>query len=526
MGTIVIDPVTRIEGHLKVEAVVEGGVVKEARSAGMLFRGFEIILKGRDPRDAQHLTQRVCGVCPTAHALAAALALDTAFGIDDRIPDNGRILRNLIHGSNYLQSHILHFYHLAALDFVDVTDAGKYQGNDPGLQSVKKFIQRAGDRQDPGALGPFAPRYEGDYRLPAAVNQAAVAHYLQALDMRRTAHEMASIFAGKQPHAVAVVPGGVTMLPTPDNITAFYWRLNQLRDFIDNVYIPDVVAVAEAYGDYFGIGVGPGNFLSYGVFDLDGKEKDQTRRKRLHAQGTVSASDLKHRPLDPGKITEEVAASWYSSKSGLHPSEGETVPDSKKDGAYSWLKSPRYEDSVYEVGPLARMLVSYVAGNPQVKKLIDDTLSHFKAQPSALVSVLGRHAARALETKLVADAMAEWVLQLKPGEPISVNYTMPDEGQGVGLWEASRGALGHWLRISGGKIANYQLVVPTTWNASPRDSKEQPGPIEQAIVGTKVKDESNPVEIVRIVRSFDPCIACAVHLVTPQGRDLAQFQML
>ncbi|MFH1140996.1 MAG: nickel-dependent hydrogenase large subunit, partial [Chloroflexota bacterium] len=253
---------------------------------------------------------------------------------------------------------------------------------------------------------------------------------------------------------------------------------------------------------------------------------DLARRKRLHFQGTTSAADLKHNPLDPAKIAEYVKSSWYKSKSGLHPSRGETEPDATKAGAYSWLKSPRYDGKVYEVGPLARMVVSYVAGEPTVRELVDSTLAHFGAKPGALFSVLGRHAARALDCKFVADKLANWVLELKPGGPVCAEYSPPSEGEGMGLWEAPRGALGHWIKIEGGKIRNYQCVVPTTWNASPADDRGQPGPIEQAITGTRIRDESNPFEIVRIVRAFDPCIACAVHLVTPKGTELRRFRVL
>ncbi|MFH1087403.1 MAG: nickel-dependent hydrogenase large subunit, partial [Chloroflexota bacterium] len=482
-------------------------------------------LQGRDPRDAQHLTQRICGVCPTAHALASTLNLDSAFGIADKIPENGRILRNLIQGANYIQSHVLHFYHLAALDYVDVTKVADYDGKEPALVSAREFVKRALSANDLTMLGPFVPRYEGDYRLPPEVSRTAVAHYVQALDMRRQAHEMSSIFSGKMPHQVAVVPGGATETPTVDKIANFLWKLQELRQFIDNVYIPDVLAVAGVYSDYFEIGKGCGNLLSYGVFDLDVKEKDLARRKRLHFQGITSAADLKHNPLDPAKIAEYVKSSWYKSKSGLHPSRGETEPDAAKAGAYSWLKSPRYDGKVYEVGPLARMVVSYVAGEPTVRELVNSTLAHFGAKPGALFSVLGRHAARALECKFVADNMASWVLELKPGEPVCAEYSPPSQGDGMGLWEAPRGALGHWIKVEGGKIKNYQCVVPTTWNASPADDRGQPGPIEQAITGTRIKDESNPFEIVRIVRAFDPCIACAVHLITPKGTELRRFRV-
>jgi len=518
MGKIVIDPITRIEGHLKIEAVVEGGEVKDARSTGTLFRGFELILKGRDPRDASQLTQRICGVCPQVHATASVLCLDSAFGISDKITDNGRIMRNLLLGSNFIQSHVLHFYHLAALDYVDVTKVADYEGTDPALKSIKKFISR-------GELGPFAPRYEGDYRLSDDVDRAATAHYVQALDIRRKAHEMLSILGGKMPHNCATVAGGVTEHPTVDKVTSFLWKLNEIRDFIDDVWLPDIVAVAEAYSDYFQIGSGCGNLLAYGVFDLDGKEPDYLKRNRLLRSGTVS-SDLNRGEVDARKIAEYVSHSWYEdSTSGRYPGEGDTAPHPHKKGGYSWIKSPRYDGKVYEVGPLARMVVNYVAGNSTVKGLVDPVLAHFGAGPEALFSVLGRHAARALECKYVADSMTDWLLQLNPNEPVYTEYEIPEKAAGMGLVCGPRGALGHWIQIEDGKIANYQCVVPTTWNASPRDDNGQPGPIEQALIGTKIRDEENPFEIVRIVRSFDPCLACAVHAITPKGNELARFRI-
>jgi hydrogenase large subunit len=518
MGKITIDPVTRIEGHLKIEAMVEDGEVKEAKSTGTLFRGFELILRGRDPRDASQLTQRICGVCPQTHATASVLCLDSAFSIADKITDNGRILRNLLLGANYIQSHVLHFYHLAALDYVDVTKVADYEGNDPTLKSIKSFISR-------GALGPFAPRYEGDYRLPDEVDRAATSHYVQALEMRSKAHEMLALFGGKMPHNCATVAGGVTEHPTIDKITSFLWRINEIREFIDSVYVPDIVAVAEAYPDYFEIGAGCGNLLAYGAFDLDGKEADYLKRQRLLHSGTVSA-DLKRGEVDAGKIAEYVKHSWYEdSSTGRYPGDGETAPQPGKDAAYSWIKAPRYDSTVYEVGPLARMAVNYVDDDSTVKGLVDPVLSHFGAGPSALFSVLGRHAARALECKYVADSMADWVLQLKPGEPVYADYAIPDQASGMGLVCGPRGALGHWIQIEDAKIANYQCVVPTTWNASPRDDAGNPGPIEQALLGTKVRDEKNPFEIVRIVRSFDPCLACAVHVITPKGRELGRFRI-
>ena len=504
MSKIVIDPITRIEGHLKIETVVEDGVVKDARSSGNLFRGIELILRGRDPRDAQVITQRICGVCPQSHGVAAALSLDSAFGIGDKIPPNARIIRNLIQGAHVAQDHILHFYHLAALDYVDITDVAKYEGKDSNLNSVKDFISR-------GELGPFVPRYEGDYRLPPDINQQATAHYLEAFEIRRIGHEMVSIFSGKIPHSVGIVPGGVTTTPTINMIISFLWKLRRLQDFIDNTYIPDVLAVAGAYPDYCEIGAGCKNLLSYGAYDLEGKEPDLTQRKRLFKQGTTSA-DFKPGNLDINKITEGVTHSWYEDyPNGRHPSQGETKPEYGKEGAYSWVKAPRYDGKVHEVGPLARVAVTYAHGNPIVKNMVDSALAQLKAPPSVLFSVMGRHLARALSAKLIADSMEKWLLELKPGESTFVEYSIPEEGTGVGLTEAARGALGHWIEIKNKKIANYQCVVPTTWNASPRDDNGNPGPIEQAIIGTKIQDKDNPFEIVRIVRSFDPCLGCAIH---------------
>ncbi len=518
MGTIIIDPVSRIEGHLKLEAVVDGGKVKEAKSSGTLFRGLELIMRGRDPRDAQRITQRICGVCPTSHSTAAALNLDSAFGIADKIPDNGRIIRNLILGAAHIADHILHFYHLVALDYVDVAKLAKYDGNDPALNSIKGFIAR-------GELGPFVPRYEGDYRLTDTANEQAIAHYVLAFDMRRKSQEMLALFGGKMPHNMGIIPGGVASVPTVDSMTSFLWKLKELQGFIDNVYLPDVLAVARVYSDYFEIGQGCRNLLAYGSYELDGMEADLTKRNRFFKPGTTSIN-LKFGEFNPFKITEEVKHSWYAdSISGRHPSQGDVVADEEKKGAYSWLKSPRYSGMVFEVGPLARIMVNYVGGNPGFKSLVDSVLSQTKLSADKMFSVMGRNLARALETKLIADAMAEWILELRLGEPAYISYEIPQESTGIGLVGAARGALGHWIKIKEGKIANYQVITPSTWNISPRDDKDQPGPLEQSIIETKIKDEANPFEIVRIVRSFDPCLACSVHLLSPQGHDLGKFRV-
>jgi Ni,Fe-hydrogenase I large subunit len=512
-----IAPVTRIEGHLSIEAEVENGKVASARVAGEMFRGWEIILKGRDPLDAQQITQRICGVCPACHAQASSLALDAAFGVHP--PDNGRIIRNLILGSNFIQSHILHFYHLAALDYVDVTAILKYQGRDRKLNKVKKW---AGGEVASGrwnALAPFLPRFKGDYIEDTELNIACVAHYLEALEMRRKAHEALAIWGGKMPHEIAIFPGGVSETPTVDKIASYLSYIKELQSFVENVYVPDVLTVAKAYKQYFKIGKGCGNLLAYGVFETNNEGTKKFIGGGTYIGGKVAA-------LDASKIAEYVGHSRYSSASGRHPSNGETVPDSKKSGAYSWLKSPRYEGAVCEVGPLARMGVAYLTGtNEKAKKLVADALKELGAEVSDLFSVLGRHAARALECKLVADACAEWVLELKPGQPVHTKFETPKEGVGMGLTEGPRGALGHWIRIKDSKIDLYQCVVPTTWNCSPQDDQGKAGPVEQSLIGTPVADPENPIEVLRVVRSFDPCLACAVHLVDCEGRTLQQFRV-
>jgi hydrogenase large subunit len=312
---IKVDPITRIEGHMAVDCVVDDGVVKEARSQGTMFRGFEIILKGRDPRDASRFAQRICGVCPSAHSTASSLCLDDAFGIKDKIPKNGRLIRGLIFGSNFLQSHILHFYHLAALDYVD---AARTVGN----------------------VSPFVPRYEGDYRVSKEVTDELVGHYVQALDIRRKCHEMLAIFGGKMPHNVGIVAGGVTLQPTEDRITNFLWRLNEIREFIDNVYLPDVIAVAKAYDDYFGIGKGCGSYMSYGGL--------YSQVGTLFQSGVVSEK-LEYEEFDMKHITEDVKHSWLADMhTGMNPADSDTEPDMTKAEAYSFLKSPRYKGKVFE----------------------------------------------------------------------------------------------------------------------------------------------------------------------------------
>ena len=505
---ITIDPVTRIEGHMKVEVTVDAGRVKDAKCVGTMFRGFENIIAGRYPVDAVRLAQRVCGVCPTIHGTASAKGLDHAFGIADKIPENGRLVRNLLMGSNYLQSHILHFFALAALDFVDVTALADYEGSDSELKSVRAFI----DRKE---LSPFFPRYEGDYRCDKATNIELVRSYLKALHIRRVTHEMLSIFGGKAPHNIGIVPGGVASQVTPDKIAGFFGKLDEIRQFTEDVYIPTILRVAAVYGDYFDVGKGCARYLSYGAFDMDNASVDPLSRNRLWCAGMLDDGKLQAASQD--KIAEEVACSRYSDDCAVRPAEGKTTPQGEKQGAYSWIKAPRYDGAPAEVGPLARVLINYAAGEQTVKDEVDAALSAAGADADKLHSVMGRHLARALEARMLAKAMVGWLRELKPYEPAAVEFTIPDEAAGAGLVGGPRGALGHWVQIKDKVIRRYQMIVPTTWNASPRDASGTPGPIEQALLATKVKDCDNPFEVVRIIRSFDPCLACAVHVLTAAG---------
>lgn len=493
---ITVDPLTRIEGHLRVEVEVENGKVIDAWTSGTLFRGLELILQGRKAEDAWLVTQRACGVCPVPHGFASSRSIEDAYKL--KMTDNARLVRNLIMGFQYINSHILHFYHLAALDYVDVTSVAKYKGNDAHLNEVKSLIA-AGD------TAPFTPRYEGDYRLPDEANIEAVAQYVEALTIYRRANEALALLGGKFPHVMTAVPGGVTVKLTPTIVSQLVGYLKEAQEFIENKYIPLVKAVAPFYLDYGQIGAGCGNFLAWGEFqDASGDPKAQ-----LFPRGVIMGGDIANvLDADVAKVAEHVAHSWYEGSDAKAPLEGETKPaytsfgEHAKDGEkYSWLKAPRYEDKPMEVGPLARMLVRQDAGLLDLAKALN-------IGPS----VLARIAARALEAKIVADAMLGWLTELKLDGPTFTAYE-PHSGEGNGLAEAPRGALSHHINIEGGRIKNFQLVVPTTWNAGPRDANGVRGPMEEALVGTPVKDVSQPVEICRVVRSFDPCIACAVHVV-------------
>ena len=504
MTTITIDPITRLEGHLAVSLEITNGKVSSARCAGTMFRGFEQILSGRDPLDAVQITQRICGVCPMDHGVASSLCLEQALGATP--PDNGRILRNLILGSSFIQSHILHFYQLSALDFVDITAMLKYAGDDSQLVALRDWVKAQVATRGAFAATPFLPRYSGDYLDGADANIAAVRHYLQALQMHRLAQQMVAVFGGRSPHPGALVPGGVTSTPTVDTIEAFRAMLAEVRAFITDAYLPDVFAVAGAFRRYFEIGRGPDALLAYGVFP-----EDAGGTRKLLAGGCYANRSVQ--PTDTTRIREETRCSWSGSATGLHPARGRTEPTPGKADAYSWVKAPRYDGRVVEVGPLARVMVTHASGaSPALSTALTSALRQLGLTEDAMFSAMGRHLARALECRLVADACAAWLDQLRPGKPtMAAPYRIPESGSGAGLTEAARGALGHWIEISGRVIAQYQCVVPTTWNCSPRDDQGRPGALEQALVGVPIADPDNPLEALRVVHSIDPCLACAIH---------------
>jgi ferredoxin hydrogenase large subunit/hydrogenase large subunit len=498
-----IDPVTRIEGHLAVSIEVGSNQVAKAYSKGEMFRGFELILKGRDPLDAQQITQRICGVCPVSHGNASILAQDAAYGV--KPPTNGRLLRNLILGANYIQSHIIHFYHLSALDFVDIAAITRYGGKDPLLQKLKAWVKSQHKANVLHPAAPFLPRYQGDYIEDPEINITAIRHYLEALEMRALAQRMGAIFSGKMPHVASFVPGGVTEKVTAHKIAAYQSMLSKLQTFIDHKYLPDVTGVAAAYPDYFRIGKGPGNFMSYGVFPESGDGHTRMLPRGVWIDGRLQS-------FNKTRIAEDVTHAFYQSSKRLSPFDGETRPAPNKDNAYTWVKAPRYDGKVVEVGPLARMWIAcHQKGPSDVRIWVDRLLAKLGRGPADLISTMGRHAARAIECKLVAQSCARWLSQLKPGAPAFHDFHIPSKASGIGLTEAPRGALGHWLEIDNHKISRYQCVVPTTWNCSPRDNNNQPGPVEQALAGTPIADKDNPIEATRVVRSFDPCLACAIH---------------
>ncbi len=565
---IVVDPITRIEGHLRIEAEIKDGKVVDAYSSGTMVRGFEIILKGRDPRDAWAFTERACGVCTTVHALASVRTVEDALKIT--VPPNAELIRNLMFCAQYLQDHVVHFYHLHALDWVDVGSALKadpkktaeiaqsisnWPNSSPGYYSdlQKRLITFV----ESGQLGIFANGYwgHGAYKLPPEVNLLGVAHYLEALEWQKEVVKIHTIFGGKNPHPNYLV-GGVPCAINIDETNAINAErlayvgtlFDQASDFVNKVYIPDLLAVAGFYKDWGAIGGGLPNYLAYGDLPMNGYG-DPTKYK--FARGAILNRNLgkvhEVDGRDAQEIEEYISHSWYEyadgDEVGKHPWAGETKlkysgPKPPYDHLdvekkYSWLKTPRWKGHPMEVGPLARMLVSYASGNQEVKDIVDATLKTLDVPVAALFSTLGRTAARGLETVLVARWAKEFYNQLlaniKNGDTRTFDKekwepaSWPAEAKGVGMTEAPRGALSHWIVIKDKKIDNYQLVVPSTWNASPRDPKGQMSAYESALIGTPVKNPDQPLEILRTIHSFDPCLACAVHLYDEKGRYVHQI---
>ena len=568
MARIVVDPVTRIEGHLRIEAQVEGGMIVDAWSSGTMFRGIELILRGRDPREAWIWAQRICGVCTMVHALASVNAVEDALGIE--VPDNARLVRNIIAATQTVQDHVIHFYHLHALDWVDVVSALKA---DPAktsqlAQSIsdwpvssEKYFKGVQDRVSAlvasKQLSLFGAGYWGHpaYHLPPEANLMAVAHYLEALQFQKEFIRIHAVLGGKNPHLQTFLVGGMAtaMDPNEPGATVNPERIDFLLEvaksaiaFVNQVYIPDVLAVAGFYPDWFERGEGLGNFMSYGGYP-QGSIKDPANF--FLPRGIILNRDLsKVHPVDPANVTEYVTHSWYEYSGGdqtaKHPFDGETNPKYsgpkppydflEVDQKYSWLKAPRYQDQPMEVGPLARLLVAYASGQQDVKTLVDATLAKLKAPPAALFSTLGRIAARALETQLLANRLVGWIEQLGDnlasgnvrihnGEKWDPN-SWPKTAQGFGFFEAPRGSLGHWVEIEDQAIKNYQAVVPSTWNAGPRDARGQRGPYEAALIKTPVADPDRPLELLRTIHSFDPCLACAVHVVDARGHTYARAE--
>jgi hydrogenase large subunit len=549
---------------------MDGDQISEAWSSGTMVRGIEIILRGRDPRDAWAFTQRICGVCTLVHGIASVRAVENALKYE--IPPNAQLIRNLMIGAQYVHDHVMHFYHLHALDWVDVVSAlqadpkatselaqsiSNYPKSSPGYfadmqTKVKNFVEA-------GQLGIFAKAYWGHpaYKLPPEANLMAVAHYLEALAWQRDVSKIHTIFGGKNPHPNFLVGGAPCPIDLDSDSAINSARLatiqriiTQMQEFVDQVYVPDTLAVASFYKDWGAQGEGVGNFLSYGDFPEKGTDDTSTF---LFPRGAILGRDLStiHEvDLDAeDQVQEFVAHSWYDyeggKSTGLHPYKGETTLNYdgptppyehlEVENSYSWLKSPRWKGNVMEVGPLARVLMLYASGHEQTQALVNYTLQTLDIPVEALFSTLGRTAARTLETKVVADNMQTWydnmVANIKAGDTRTFNEMLwepsswPKRAQGAGYTEAPRGGLAHWIVIEDGKIANYQAVVPSTWNAGPRDAAGQPGPYEAALAGHRLHDPEQPVEILRTIHSFDPCIACAVHVTDPNGEEIVNIKV-
>ena len=523
MALVTIDPITRIEGHLRADVQVDGGVVTSAQVSGTMARGIEALLVGRDPRDATYVTERICGVCFGAHGWTSCLAVEQAHGTT-QLPEAARLLRNLLVGACWLHDHPLHFYHLSALDYLDLTVLTTYTGDDPNIIQIRDLILN-------GTAGPLTPFYAPDAYSITDLNTVvmAVQHYLEALLMQAKAKKMSALLAGKQPHQSGMVVGGVTQLPDDATLNLFESMLTEQIDFINNVYVSDVVTLGT--GPLLplalsNVGVGHQNYLSYGGFpEGDGSF--------LYPEGAIVDGSLvtSSRADIEGDLSEDVTNSWYDSATGGHPSQTQQIFDLGSSG-YSFVKAPRYDGNPMEVGPLARMMVAINRpDHPAYSHAATQTLIDLVVNQGVQPNAVARHAARALETQILCDGMVRWLDELRdmmanarPGRPLQIHDTRhwdpptsPGDRYGVGMTEAPRGSLAHWVKIADNSgptkvIDQYACVVPTTWNASPGN-----GPYEEALIGCPVPDEDNPINVVRIIRSFDPCIACAVHVITPKG---------
>jgi len=535
MAKIVIDPVTRIEGHLRVETEVQNGKVSSAWSTSPLFRGIEPILKDRDPRDAWMITQRLCGVCTYVHGVTSVRSVENSLNIT--IPTNARVIRNLLMGAQFIHDHIVNFYQLHLLDWVDVVSA--LSADPAATVAIDKKInssrtrdaayfsavkQKLGTFAGSGQLGPFKNGYWGHpaYLLTPEENLVFMANYLEALKAQIQVAHMHAIYGGKNPHPQTMIVGGLTLNRdlTSTRISEFRTHVTAAQSFVNNFYLPDSTYLLSRYKEYANIGAAD-NLMSFGEFPQSSTEPSSLFFPRGIILNQASSNVL---PVDVNNITEHITHSWYSGNSSARPSQGETVPNYSAldtSGQYSWIKAPRYQGQPMEVGPLARVMINYGKGQSATVQQVNSFLQKLGLPLSAMYSTLGRTAARAIETKVIADAMVTWASQVRASSqstsamPNRKSFTMTSSGSGIGLNEAPRGALGHWVNYSSQKITNYQMVVPSTWNFGPRDSSDVPGPVEQALVGVPVADEARPVELLRVIHSFNPCIACAVHVYDP-----------
>ncbi|HET7826961.1 MAG TPA: nickel-dependent hydrogenase large subunit [Anaeromyxobacter sp.] len=562
---ITIDPVTRIEGHLRIDLEVDGGVVKKAWSSGTMWRGFEQILKGRDPRDAWVFTQRICGVCTTVHAIASVRAVENALQLE--VPLNAQLIRNLIVIAHGLHDHIVHFYHLAALDWVDVTKAlaadpvkasqlaeslSSWPGNSKHrLTAVKERLKAF---VEAGQLGIFQNGYWGHpaMKLSPEVNLLAVSHYLEALDVQRKANQIVAILGSKTPNIQNLAVGGVANAINLDSPSALnmekLYQVKTLFDevtaFIQQAYIPDICAIGAMYADWLKYGAGVTNYLAVPDLPHDAKATKFDLPGGTIMNGDISTvKEIKsfEDAYFRDNVTESIARSYYKGDHQKHPYQGETVPAFNEwdpEGKYSWVKAPRFEGKPMQVGPLAQVLVGFALGHERTKfwatKVLETAggIAKVKLTPAVMHSTLGRHAARAIRCAVLSDlAQKHWKLLVEnigKGDTKIFNQPVFPKGEvkGFGFHEAPRGVLSHWVVIKDGKIDNYQCVVPSTWNAGPRDGKGQAGPYEASLVGNPMANAELPLEALRTVHSFDPCLACAIHTVDAEGNEIAQVKAL